>query len=132
MYDVITYPFRKFVNVLVRGVSDAQNVPGIMDMLRAVSCSLLWRHNGRDGVSNHQPHDCLLNHSFKRRLKKTPKLRVTGLYEGNSSVTGEIPAQMASSAENVSISWRHHAYILHMYDLLWDPYLHGINAKMYW
>ena len=22
--------------------------------------TLQWRHNGRDGVSNHQPHDCLL------------------------------------------------------------------------
>ena len=27
---------------------------------------------------------------------------------GNSSVTGEFPAQMASNAENVSIWWRHH------------------------
>ena len=30
-----------------------------------------WRHNGRDSVSNHQPHDCLLNRLFKRRTKKT-------------------------------------------------------------
>ena len=27
---------------------------------------------------------------------------------GNSSVTGEFPAQMASIAENVFIWWRHH------------------------
>ena len=26
-------------------------------------------------------------------------------------VTGEFPAQMASNAENVSIWWRHHAYL---------------------
>ena len=26
---------------------------------------LQWRHNERDGVSNHQPHDCLLNRLFK-------------------------------------------------------------------
>ena len=26
---------------------------------------LLWRHNGHDGVSNHQPHDCLLNRLFR-------------------------------------------------------------------
>ena len=26
-----------------------------------LSCALHWRHNERDGVSNHQPHDCLLN-----------------------------------------------------------------------
>ena len=70
--------------------------------------SLLWRHNGRDGVSNHQPHDCLLNRSFRRRSKKTSKLRVTGLCARNSPVTGEFPAQMASNAENVPIWWRHH------------------------
>ena len=42
------------------------------------------------------------------RSKKTSKLRVNGLCVGNSTGTGEFPAQMASSAENVSIWWRHH------------------------
>ena len=69
------------------------------------SLSLQWRHNGRDGVSNHQ---CLPNCLFWRRSKKTSKLRVTDLCEGNSPMTGEFPAQMASNAENVSIWWRHH------------------------
>ena len=64
---------------------------------------LQWRHNGRDSVSNHQPHDCSLNRLFRRRSKKTSKLRVTGLCAGNSPVTGEFPAQMASNAENGSI-----------------------------
>ena len=41
--------------------------------------SFRWRNNGRDGVSNHQPHYCLLNRLFRRRSKKTSKLRVTGL-----------------------------------------------------
>ena len=67
-----------------------------------------WRHNGRDSVSNNQPHDCLLNRLFGRRSKKTSKLHVTGLCVGNSSGTGEFPALMASNAENVSIWWRHH------------------------
>ena len=62
-----------------------------------------WRHNERHGVSNHQPHKCFLNLLFRRRSKKTSKLRVTGLCAGNSPVTGEFPAQMASNAENVSI-----------------------------
>ena len=70
--------------------------------------SLRWRHNGHDSVSNHQPHDCLLNRLFRRRSKKTSKLRVTGLCVGNSPGTGEFPAQMGSNAENVSIWWRHH------------------------
>ena len=33
--------------------------------------------------------------------KKTSKLRATGLWEGNSPMTGEFPAPMASNAENV-------------------------------
>ena len=69
---------------------------------------LQWRHNGRDGVSNHQPCHCLFNRLFRRRSKKYSKLRVTGLCAGNSPVTGELPAQMASNAENASIWWRHH------------------------
>ena len=70
---------------------------------------LQYRQNGRDSVSNHQPHHCLLNRQFRRRSKKTSKLRVTGLCAGNSLGTGEFPAQMASNAKNVSIWWRHHA-----------------------
>ena len=73
-----------------------------------LTITLQWRHNGRDSVSNHQPHDCLLNCLFKRRLKKPSKPRVSGLWEGNSPGTGEFSAQMASNAENVSIWWRHH------------------------
>ena len=69
---------------------------------------LQWRHIECDGVSNHQPHDCLLNRLFRLRPKKTSKLCVTGLCAGNSPVTGEFPAQRASNAENVSIWWRHH------------------------
>ena len=72
--------------------------------------TLQWCHNGRDGVSSHQPHECLLNRLFGRRSKKTSKLRVTGLCEGNSPMTGEFPAQRTSNAENVSIWWRHHGW----------------------
>ena len=57
----------------------------------AWSYTLQWRHNGRDGVSNHQPYDCLLNCSFRRRSKKTSKHRVTGLCGGNSSVPHKGP-----------------------------------------
>ena len=37
------------------------------------ACALQWRHNGRDSVSNHQPHDCLLNRLFRRRSMKNIK-----------------------------------------------------------
>ena len=72
---------------------------------------LQWRHNERDGVSDHQPHDCLLNRLFRR---------VTGLCEGNSPVTDEFLTQRASNAENVSIWWGHHAEpIAHIALTLW-------------
>ena len=49
---------------------------------RTILYPLLWRHNGRNGVSNHQPYDCLLKLLFRHRSKKTSKLRVTGLCGG--------------------------------------------------
>ena len=67
------------------------------------------RHNEHNGVSNHQPHDCLLKRLFRRRSKETSKLRVTGLCAGNSLVTSEFPAKWARNAENISIWWRHYA-----------------------
>ena len=71
--------------------------------------TLQWRHDEHDGVSDHQSHDCLLNRLFRCR-SKTSKLRVTGLFKGNSPVTGEFPTQRASNVENVSIWWRHHVF----------------------
>ena len=77
--------------------------------LQILGCPLQWCHNGHDGISNHQPHDCLLNRLFRRRSKKTSKFRVTSLCVGNSPVIGELPAQMACNTENVPIWRRHHA-----------------------
>ena len=45
----------------------------------------------------------------RHRSKKTSKLRVTGLFAGNSTATGDFATQKASNTENVSIWWRHHA-----------------------
>ena len=42
-------------------------------------------------------HYCLLNRLFRCRSKKPSNFRGTGLCEGNSSVTGEFPAQRASN-----------------------------------
>ena len=60
-----------------------------------LTTALQWRHNGHNSVSNHQPHECLLNRLFRRRSKNTSKLRVTGLCAENSPGTGEFSAQMA-------------------------------------
>ena len=115
---------------------------------------LLWRHNGRAGVSDHQPHDCLLNRSFRPR--KTSKLRVTGLFAGNSPVTDEFPAwpvtwkmfpfddfivltifpchyvtgvfpiQMASYAESIFMLWRHDGKKPYLFPLTTFPCLSDV------
>ena len=40
---------------------------------------------------------------IETQIKKTSKLRITGLWAGNSPGTGEFPAQVTSNAENISI-----------------------------
>ena len=83
---------------------------GLFDCYWISDMTSQWRNNERDGVSNHQPHDCLLNRLFRRRSKKTSKLRVTGLCAGISSVADYFPTQMISNAENGSIWWSHHDF----------------------
>ena len=63
---------------------DASTWNAISNLLDIYSIPLRWRHNDHTGVSNHQPHGCLLNRLFRLRSKKTSKLRVTGLCAGNS------------------------------------------------
>ena len=55
----------------------------------------------------------LLTQPFiQAQIKETIRALFTGLCAGNSSVTDENPAQMASNAENVSIRWRHHVRLI--------------------
>ena len=53
--------------------------------------SLRWRHNGHDGVPNHEPRYCLLNRLFGPRSKKTSKLRVAGFVRGIHRGPGTSP-----------------------------------------
>ena len=70
-------------------------MPGLVShcpwLPRICERSLQWRHNGHDRVSNHQPHNCLLNRLFGRRSKKTSKLRVAGLCAGKFTGDRWIP-----------------------------------------
>ena len=49
-----------------------------------IGSALHWRHNDHGSIPNHHPEGCLLNCLFRRRSKKTSKLRVTGLCVANS------------------------------------------------
>ena len=65
--------------------------------------------------------------------KKTSKLCVTGLFEGNSPATGKFPAQMASNAEYVSIWWRHQGiseYSKRTLSIVWPFPLYSISQEI--
>ena len=49
-----------------------------MSAVDDIFCPLQRCHNGRDGVSNHQLHDCLLKRLFRHRSKNTSNHRVIG------------------------------------------------------
>ena len=56
---------------------------------------LQWRHDNR-----------ILSRLFRRKSRKSSKLRVAVLCEENLPLTSGFPSQMAINAENVSIWWR--------------------------
>ena len=72
---------------------------------------LQWCHNEHDGVSNHQPHDYLLNRLFRRRSK-------------NIKAPCHWPLCGEFTDENVSIWWRHHAE--------YEPYQRAMGYRLIW
>ena len=96
MQVVADAEYMKLVDVLMHLLICSNNVsaynrPYWLHHMFIFSSTLQWRHNERDGVSNRQPPDFLLNRLFRHRSKKTWKLRDTGLCEGNSPVTVNCP-----------------------------------------
>ena len=61
-----------------------------------VYITLQWRHNGNNGVSNHQPRHCLLNRLSRRRSKKTSLAFVRGIHRWpvNSPHKGPVTRKM--------------------------------------
>ena len=99
------------------GIANKLNVPWFF------ARSLRWRHNGSGCVSNHQPHDCLLNRLIRRRSKKSSKLCVTGLCAGNSPVTGELPTSSRFIDDVVYAAWPMAAELIPVYvDLTYIPW----------
>ena len=105
--DVITYPYPWISNGTFRRLwaqishrwhrreqhwcpmqpqMDINVLPGYMLEHNA----LHWRHNGRDSVSNHQPHDCLFNRLYQRKHQSSV---VRGIHRWpvNSPHKGPVP-----------------------------------------
>ena len=87
--------------------------------------ALQWRHNERDGVSNHRRLHCLFNCWFRRKSKTNQSFAsLTFGQEFTGSVTGKFSAQTASNAENASVWWRHHVPVTHFTNGVWA---HNLN-----
>ena len=66
-----------------------------MDVMTSQVISLMIVYSTVYSATDHRKHQSSVSLAFVR--------------SGNSPVTGEFPAQMATYTENVSIWWRHHA-----------------------
>ena len=84
--------------------------------------TLRWRRNGHDGVSNHQPHVCLLNCLFGRRSKKHLNSASLAFVWGIH--------QMASNAKNVSIWWHHHGTPATLFLKSWSSW--WLITRLWW
>ena len=83
------------INMAIIILVNATSVPTLPVNLCWSVMTLQWCHYECEGISNQQHLACLLNRLFRRRLKKTSKLHVTGLSEGNPPVNGGLPSQRA-------------------------------------
>ena len=85
---------------------------------------LKWHHNECDGVSNHQPCDCLLNRLFKAQIKENIKpprhWPLWGEFTENSHVTHEIASKTSRNMRFVlSSPLVYKALWLIMCDMIW-------------
>ena len=71
--------------------------------------TLQWRHNERDGVSNHQPHDCLLKRAHRRKYQSSASLAfVRGIHRWlvNSPHKWPVSQKMFPFDDAITLPWR--------------------------
>ena len=84
------------------------------------SHALQLRHNQRNGVTNPQPHDCLLNRLFRRRSKKYQSSASLAFVKGIQPGTGEFSSQKFSNGK-----------CFHLMTSTWfftQPFMHWISS----
>ena len=94
--------------------------------------TLKWRYNECDGVSNHRRLDCLLDHWFRCRLKKTSTVHVTGLCEGTPPVTDGFPSQRTTDAKNTSVIMTYEACTKYIHCCKWHVHICIVENKYVW
>ena len=93
--------------------------------------ALQWRHNGRDSVSNHQPHDCLLNRLFRRKenIKAPRHWPLCGEFTGDRWISRTNGQLRGKCFHLVTSSWG----LLHFSTHIYCNYLDGSDwLKLSW
>ena len=93
-----TTPFREYI-------FPGQNSCSFVD---SIFYTLQWRHNGRHGISNHQPHHCLLNspHKWPVTWKMVPFVDVIMyVLEGYILILISLSVYFKVSKTQFSIGW---------------------------
>ena len=78
-----------------------------------ISSSLKHRHNGHDGVSNHQPRDCSTQPFIQAQIKENINTPRHWLLWGKFTGDRWIPPTKGQKREFFSIWWRHHVKSVH-------------------
>ena len=86
--------------------------------------ALQWRHNGRDGASNHQAHECLPKAQIKGNITAPCHWPFWGEFAGGLW----IPLQRASNAGNVSIWWRHYVWFVSDFFFRWGVFARSFRS----
>ena len=118
--DIIThwmYTFKQVYDTYCTDVSETDThlpddvLPSYLLWEYRIELAVQWRHNGHDSVSNHQPHDRLLNRLFRRRSKKMSNSAslafVRGIHRRPVNSPHKWPVTRKTS---VSIGRRHHGF----------------------
>ena len=106
-------------------------------MINTTFLPLQWRHNEREGISNHPRDDCLLSRWFRCRSKKISKIRVTGLCAGKSPVNSPYKGSVTRKMSPFDDVIMHHrksetAYNYLIIETGWRLYVSDQGHHWFW
>ena len=93
---------------LLHDIAHLPGNPFVIKVFQYHSPTLQWRHNERNGVSNHRRLGGLLKRLFRRISKKHQSSASLAFVRAiHGWPVNSLHKQMASNAKNVSLWWRH-------------------------
>ena len=98
---------------------------------------LQWRHDERDGVSDHQPHHCLLNRLFKYQSSASPAI-VQKIHRSPMNplhkwpVTRNVFPFDEVIMQRVSLPWNFSTMYIYVYQLIVDWWNYECYQVILW